>query len=277
MIPRIEHTRAASVKHYDAAMARPKRYLVADRQLRILERVAKEGSLDLQTLADDLGVSVMTIRRDVKDLSARGQLSVTRGGASVVINQDQEILTNPRALSQTKQKAAIGQYAATMVEPGDVIFIGTGSTTAQLVQFIEPNLDLTVITPSLPHATVLAARGIRVVSTGGVVEGTDLAQAGPRAIETIRNHYPSVAFIGAQGVSKEAGLTEEESTIADLNRAIIGNAERVVLLADSTKVGVRAPYRVCDLEQVTDTVTTAEGREAFAKAGLNGQFRILVA
>ena len=277
MIPRIEHTRATSVKHYDAAMARPKRYLVADRHRRILERVAKEGSLDLQSLADDLGVSVMTIRRDVKDLSGRGQLSITRGGASVVINQDQEILTNPRALSQTIQKAAIGQSAATMVEPGQVIFIGTGSTTAQLVQFLDPNVDLTVITPSLPHATVLAARGIKVISTGGEVEGSDLAQSGPHAIETIKRHYPTFAFIGAQGVSGQAGLTETESHIAELNRAVVANAERVVLLTDSTKIGVREPYRVCDLGDVTDVVTTAEGKAAMAKAGLGGKFRIQVA
>lgn len=277
MIPRIEHTRATSVKHYDAAMARPKRYLVADRHRRILERVAKEGSLDLQSLADDLGVSVMTIRRDVKDLSGRGQLSITRGGASVVINQDQEILTNPRALSQTIQKAAIGQVAATMVEPGQVIFIGTGSTTAQLVQFLDPNVDLTVITPSLPHATVLAARGIKVISTGGEVEGSDLAQSGPRAIESIERHYPDLAFIGAQGVSTRAGLTETESHIAELNRAVVANAERVVLLADSTKIGVREPYRVCDLADVTDVVTTQEGKAAMAKAGLTGTFQVQVA
>lgn len=265
------------VKHYDAAMTRPKRYLAADRQRRILERVAKEGSLDLQSLADDLNVSVMTIRRDVKDLSARGQLSVTRGGASVIVNQDQEILTNPRALNQTVQKAAIGQFAATMVDPGDVIFIGSGSTTAQLAQFLDPSLDLTVITPSLPHATVLAARGIRVISTGGVVEGTDMAQSGPQAIQTIKRHYPKFAFIGAQGVSAEAGLTEVESTIAELNRAVIGNAERVVLLADSTKIGVRHPFRVCDLAQVCELVTTAEGYDAVVEAGLAGALDIQVA
>lgn len=258
-------------------MPSPRRYLVADRHLRILELVAKEGSLDLQTLADDLGVSVMTIRRDVKDLSARGQLSVTRGGASVIITQDQEILTNPRALSQTTQKAAIGQYAATMVQPGDVIFIGTGSTTAQLVQFLEPGLNLTVMTPSLPHATVLAARGFRVISTGGAVAGTDLAQSGPWAIEAIRQHYPKFAFIGAQGVAAETGLTETESTIADLNKAAVDNAANPILLVDSTKIGAREPYRVCALDRIAQLVTTNAGHAALADAGLVDQLPVKVA
>jgi DeoR/GlpR family transcriptional regulator of sugar metabolism len=258
-------------------MPKARRYLVVDRHLRILELVAKEGSLDLQTLADDLGVSVMTIRRDVKDLSARGQLSVTRGGASVIITQDHEILTNPRALNQTTQKAAIGQFAATMVEAGDVMFIGTGSTTAQLAQFLDPGLGLTVVTPSLPHATVLAARGINVISTGGAVEGTDLAQSGPWAIEAIRQHYPRFAFIGAQGVAPDPGLTEIESTIAELNRVAVDHAEQAILLADSTKVGVRAPYRVCPIDRIDQIVTTTGGHQALVDLGLTDRLPVLVA
>lgn len=243
-------------------MSEPKRFLVADRQRRILEHVATTGSADLNSLADDLGVSVMTIRRDVKDLAARGQLNITRGGATVVINQDQDILTNPRALSQSVQKAAIGQRAAAMVVPGDVIFIGTGSTTAQLAQFLDPSTKLTVITPSLPHATVLAARGVSVISTGGIVQGADLAQSGPQALETIARHHPRLAFIGAQGVSLAAGLTETDAYIADLNRAAIAHCEGVVLLADSTKVGRLCPFRVCDLSEISSLITTAEGSAA---------------
>jgi len=257
-------------------MARQKRYLVADRHRRILERIAQEGSLDLQSLADDLGVSVMTIRRDVKDLSTRGQVSITRGGASVVVNQDQEILTNPRAINQTKQKAAIGQCAATLVQPGEVIYIGTGSTTAQLVQFLDPQLNPTVITSSLPHATVLAARGIRVISTGGEVTGTDLAQSGPKAIATIREHFPTTAFIGAQGVSARAGLTELESTIADLNREVVANAKRVVLLVDSSKIEVSAPFRVCDLAAIAELVTTPLGKDRAVAAGIADGLRIRI-
>ena len=249
---------------------------MADRHRRILERVAQEGSLDLQSLAEDLGVSVMTIRRDVKDLSARGQISTTRGGASVIVNQDHELLTNPRAVNQTLQKAMIGQFAASLVQSGEVIYMGTGSTAAQLVQFLDPNMDITVITPSLPHATVLASRGITVISTGGVVAGTDLAQSGTRAIETIEQHFPITAFIGAQGVSAEAGLTETESTIADLNRAAVAHCGRVVLLADSTKIGVREPYRVCNIADVAEVVTTAAGGDRMREAGMASLVKIHV-
>lgn len=255
-------------------MSQPKRFLAADRQRRILERVAKDGSADLQGLADDLGVSVMTIRRDVKDLAARGQLNLTRGGATVVINQDQEILTNPRALSQAVEKAAIGQFAASMVDPGDVIFIGTGSTTAQFVQFLDPSVNITVITPSLPHATVLAARGVSVISTGGIVQGSDLAQSGPQALETIARHHPRFAFIGAQGVSVDAGLTEIEATIADLNRAAVANSGAVILLADSTKIGQDRPFRVAALGEVAAMVTTTEGAAAAERHGLSGVCKI---
>lgn len=249
-------------------MSGPKRFLVADRQRRILEHVATTGSADLSSLADDLGVSVMTIRRDVKDLAARGQLNITRGGATVVINQDRDILTNPRALSQSVQKAAIGQRAAAMVVPGDVIFIGTGSTTAQLAQFLDTSLNVTVITPSLPHATVLAARGVSVISTGGIVQGSDLAQSGPLALETIARHHPRLAFIGAQGVSLGAGLTEIDAYIADLNRAAIAHADDVIVLVDSTKIDKACPFRVCDLSEVSTLVTTPEGQAASESSGI---------
>lgn len=273
----MEPTLKAAVKHYDAAMSQPKRFLAADRQRRILERVAKVGSADLQSLADDLGVSVMTIRRDVKELASRGQLNITRGGATVMIGQDQEILTNPRALSQVVEKAAIGQCAAEMVAPGDVIFIGTGSTTAQFVQFLDPGMNITVITPSLPHATVLAARGVSVISTGGIVQGSDLAQSGPQALEMIARHHPRFAFIGAQGVSLEAGLTETEATIADLNRAAVGHAGSVILLADSTKIGRTCAFRVSELAEVATLVTTPEGAAAAADHGLDAICKIQTA
>jgi len=249
------------------------RLLMAERQRRILERVAEAGSLDLASLAEDLGVSVMTVRRDVKDLSARGRLSLTRGGATVAVIHDQELLTNPRAVAQADEKALIGRRAAALVQPGEVVFLGTGSTTAQLVAFLDPGLQPTVITASLPHATVLASRGVHVISTGGVVAGADLAQSGPRALDTIHQYVPGTAFIGAQGVCPQAGLTEAEPTIAEINRAAIGVCERVVLLIDSTKVGRRHPYRVASLTVVSEILTTTLGHRRAADLGWSARDR----
>lgn len=241
---------------------------MAERHRRILERVAQQGSVDLSRLAEELRVSVMTIRRDVKDLAARGHLHLTRGGATVVVSQDQEPLTNPRALTEAAEKALIGQRAAALIEREEVIFLGTGSTTAQLVAFLDTAIRPTVITASLPHATVLASRGVRVISTGGTVAGSDLAQSGPRALETIAQHFPRTAFIGAQGVCPRAGLTEAESTIAEINRAILRTCERVLLLADSTKFGQRHPYRVGAVEAVGEIITSPAGHARMAALGL---------
>lgn len=242
-----------------------RRLLSVERHQRILERVASENAVDFASLANELGVSSMTVRRDLRILEEAGYLKTTRGGASAQLINSQDILLNPRAMDQTLAKTQIGQYAATLIEQGEVIFLGTGSTTAVFAQFLPNNLDITVITPSLAHASLLASRGVEVISTGGSVKTADLAQTGVIAQDAIQRFMATRAVIGSGGVSKKNGLTEFDQVIADINRAIVEHSEEVIVLIDPSKTSVAANYRVSGIEVVDEFVTSNEGAEALRR------------
>ena len=251
-----------------------RRLLSVERHQKILERVASESAVDFVSLAEELGVSSMTIRRDVRILEEAGHITTTRGGASAQVTNTKDILTNPRAQDQSAAKAQIGQFAASLIEKGEVIFLGTGSTTAVFAQFLPSNLDLTVITPSLPHASVLASRGLNVVSTGGVVATADLAQTGVIAQEVLQRFFATRAIIGTGGVSKIGGLTEFDQSVADLNRVMVERSEEVMVLVDPSKSGVTANFRVAGIEVVEEFITSNEGRKMLEKE-LGSSARVL--
>lgn len=243
-----------------------RRLLSSERHQKILERVASEAAVDFASLADELRVSSMTVRRDVRILEEQGYIKMTRGGASAQLIHTHDILVHPRALDQGIAKSQIGQYAASLIEDGEVIFLGTGSTTAAFAQFLPNTLGITVITPSLPHASLLASRGVKVISSGGVVETEDMAQTGAIAQEVLSRFVASRAIIGSGGVSKNEGLTEFDLVIADINRTIIQQSEEVIVLVDSSKAGVVANYRVAGINKVDEFVTTVEGRPLLERA-----------
>jgi DeoR/GlpR family transcriptional regulator of sugar metabolism len=241
-----------------------KRLLSAERLNIILERVSAKTAVDYESLAIELNVSKMTVRRDVQDLVSQGYMKVTRGGASAkIINRD--ILLNPRSMDQSIAKSKIGQFAASLIEDGETIFLGPGSTTAAFAQFLPNNLNLTVITASLPHASILVSRGIKVISIGGIISTLDMAASGIIALETIDRFFATRTVIGAGGLSKKIGLTERDQEIADLNRAMVARCESLMVLLDSSKINLSAPFQVCGAEAVDEFITTTEGRALIAQ------------
>ena len=229
-----------------------KRLLSAERLNIILERVSAKTAVDYESLAIELNVSKMTVRRDVQDLVSQGY-----------INRD--ILLNPRSMDQSIAKSKIGQFAASLIEDGETIFLGPGSTTAAFAQFLPNNLNLTVITASLPHASILVSRGIKVISIGGIISTLDMAASGIIALETIDRFFATRTVIGTGGLSKKIGLSERDQEIADLNRAMVERCESLMVLLDSSKINLSAPFQVCGAEAVDEFITTTEGRALIAE------------
>jgi DeoR family transcriptional regulator, fructose operon transcriptional repressor len=251
-----------------------RKLLASERQQKILEWVASEEAIDYGTLARFFDVSVMTVRRDVRQLVDQGYMTMTRGGATAHLSRSLDILVNPRAFDSSVAKARIGEFAARSMVQGQVIFVGTGSTTARFIQYLNPDQDLTVITPSLPHASYLATRDIRVISTGGLVATEDLAQTGSLAAATISRFHVDLAVIGAKGISRAAGLSEADHEIAELNRIMREHAEKTWILADASKVGLKYPFHASQIDEVTAIVTTHDGVEAF-QAEVRGECEIM--
>jgi DeoR/GlpR family transcriptional regulator of sugar metabolism len=251
--------------------------LAVDRHHRILERVAVEQSIDYASLAAEFGVSPMTIRRDIKQLVGEGYLRTVRGGATAHLTRSFDLVLGQRSLTHATEKRLIGRRAVALIEPGETIFLGIGSTVAQFAQFLPANLDVTVVTPSLAHASLLASRNVRVVSTGGMVTGEELSQTGALAERGIDRFHATTAVLGAAGISRRAGVTDLDPDQADLSGRMIERAERTIILADGSKAGVAAPCVVCPLDRISLLVTDPDGASAMAQECSLSRVQLVIA
>lgn len=240
--------------------------LASERRKLILERVAERQSIEAQSLADELGVSVMTIRRDIKRLEQDGFLRQTYGGATVHITKSVELGFNSRALQLSAQKRQIGAHAASLIEPGQTLFLGEGTTTAQFAQFLPPHPHLLVITASLSHASLLASRNIRVIVVGGKLDADELTMTGPIAEETVQRFFADLCVLGAAGLDPLVGVTELDHEVAALHRLMMERSRRTLMLADHSKLGYRAPAVVAPASTVATLVTDEAAPPALLEA-----------
>jgi DeoR/GlpR family transcriptional regulator of sugar metabolism len=227
----------------------------ADRRHTILARVAEEQTIHVAELARDLGCSEMTIRRDIRRLERDGFLRQTYGGATAHLTRSFDISFNARAMLAAREKRLIGMRAAELVETARVLFLGIGSTAEQFARYLPARSGLTVITPSLPIASLLGTRPFRVVTLGGAVLRDELTCVGPIAVGTLAHYRFDAAVIGAAGLSARWGITELTEEEAAVQRAALERTERVIVIADGSKVGTTTPIVVGPASLVTTLVT----------------------
>ncbi|RKS80247.1 DeoR/GlpR family transcriptional regulator of sugar metabolism [Motilibacter peucedani] len=210
----------------------------AERRRLISELVRSSGAVSLRDLAQLTGTSEVTVRRDLRHLEAEGLLSRRHGGA-VAPESLQEPTHSEKAHVAAAEKAAIAAAAAELVEDGDAIVLGAGTTTQALARRLTRKRDLTVVTNSLLVAQALArAPGVDVVMTGGSLRGSIYALVGGDAEHALSGLRVSTAFMSGNGLTAERGLSTPSMLVAGVDRAIAAAARRVVVLADHTKVGI---------------------------------------
>ncbi len=242
----------------------------AERQKLIVAELAASPAVRISTMARKLAVSTETLRRDLDDLTRRGLVARTYGGAASVASQPP--FADRRARSVT-ERARIGHRAAGLVEAGATVMIDSGTTTVHLAQaLVERDLPLTVITNSFGVAGVLVeAPRIRVLFAPGDVSRRERGAYGPETSAFLSRFHADIAFIGASGLTVD-GPTDVESGAAWVKRAMIARAARRVLLVDHTKFHRRHLERVCGLDEidaiVTDAVPDALLAEALTRAGV---------
>lgn len=245
------------------------------RRARILELLRQERAVRTEHVAQKLGVSVETIRRDLEHLDHAGELVRVYGGAIPV---DMAPAAEPpfeaRSVLAAESKGAIGRAAAELASDARTLFLDLGTTAMQVASAISVPPPLTVVTPSMRVAEILTTKSsITTVVPGGIVRGGDLSISGGQAVEFMRDISPDLALLGSGGVSIERGLTDFELNEVPLKRVALANSSRAYVLADSSKINRVAPYRVCDLAELTGIVTddgiSTEHREAFEAAGLD--------
>jgi DeoR/GlpR family transcriptional regulator of sugar metabolism len=252
--------------------------LAQQRQAAILDRVRAAGGVRVSELAAEYNVSDMTIRRDLEALADRGLIAKVHGGATTVTpGSAHEPGFAAKSVRQQAEKAAMAMRAAALVSPGDAIALSAGTTTAGLAQRLVDVPALTVVTNSIPVADIFYRAGRpdqTVVLTGGTRTPSD-ALVGPVAVAAIGTLHLDMLFLGVHGMSERAGYTTPNLMEADVNRALVQAAERLVVLADHTKWGTVGISSIVPLHRA-DVVITDDGIDDTARAVLAEQVNDLM-
>jgi DeoR/GlpR family transcriptional regulator of sugar metabolism len=252
--------------------------LARQRQERILEEVRLAGGARVSDLVDLLGVSDMTVRRDISALARKGLVARVHGGATALSGRsaDEPGFAVKSGL-QPHEKGAIAAEAVALVQPGDSVALSAGTTTFAVAMQLRHVPGLTVVTNSLPVAEVLhegAREDLTVVLTGGVRTPSD-ALVGPVAVATLRTMHVDWLFLGVHGFDERAGFTTPNLVEAETNRALISSARQVVVTADSTKWGIVGLSSMARLDEV-DVLITDDGLNPDAARVLSARVGRLV-
>jgi DeoR family transcriptional regulator, aga operon transcriptional repressor len=228
-----------------------------DRRHRILERVAAEQTIHVADIARELDVSEMTIRRDIRRLERDGFLRQTYGGATAHVTRSFDVSFNARALQHPREKRLIGIAALELIGDARLVYLGIGTTAEQVARYLPARDDLAIVTASLPIASLLGTRPVRVTVLGGRVLRDELHCVGPIAVRTLERFRFDLAIVGAAGLSERWGLTELTDEEAEVQRTAIDRAERVVVIADGSKLGAVTPAVVAAADRIDAIVTDA--------------------
>lgn len=221
----------------------------------IVNAVRERGFLSVADLARDLGVSDMTVRRDLRRLQDRGEVRMVHGGASLPHGTLQTPSFIARAGAQAQPKRAMAACALTLLQHGDTVAIDSGTTAFELAAALPESFTGTVVTHSVPILSTLLHRpGIRVIGLGGQLHPPSQAFIGPMTVAAAGGLKVRIAFIGAAAVD-ESGVYVDADIERETKLALMDIAERVVLLADSSKFTEPAPVRLCTLDRVGSLVT----------------------
>src|SRR5256885_4959294 len=212
--------------------------LAAERRRLIAESIRSKGVVSVAQMADALGTTEITLRRDLRSMAREGLLVRTHGGAVLPAALGHEPSYTEKARQAGVERAGIAEIAAAMVRPGESIVLGPGTTTLALARLLVHSPELTVVTNSLLVAQALMeASRVEVILTGGTLRRSIHALVGPATEESVRALRASQAFISGNGFSAERGLSTPSPLVAATDRAIAGAAQQVVVLADHTKIG----------------------------------------
>ncbi|MFE5029829.1 DeoR/GlpR family DNA-binding transcription regulator [Streptomyces sp. NPDC056656] len=226
------------------------------RRREILTLARAKGSVDVTTLSSGLGVSPETVRRDLRSLEEHGLVKRTHGGAFPVESAAYETTLADRTQRQLPQKMRIASAGANLLRGAETVFVDEGFTPQLLAEALPDSRPLTVITASLTTAVVLSARpNISVVQLGGRVRRGTMATIGHDCTRMLAALVFDLAFIGANGISREHGLTTPDTMVGEVKAQAVRSAKRRVLISVSRKFGTVSFSRFAEISDFEAIVT----------------------
>ncbi|WP_406210283.1 DeoR/GlpR family DNA-binding transcription regulator [Kitasatospora sp. NBC_01560] len=252
-----------------------------ERWTRLLEVLGDRGRLEVSEAAVLLGVSAATVRRDMDELAGQQLLVRTRGGA-VLSGVAYDLPLRYKTARRADEKLRIARAAAALVPPGAVVGLSGGTTTSEVARELATRADLaehtkgialTVVTNAINIAGELAVRPhVKTVVTGGVARPSSYELTGPMATMVLQGISLDYAILGVNAVDTRNGAATHDEGEASANRAMAQRADKVIIVADSTKIGRRAFAQVCTVHEfavlVTDKEAPDEAVEQFTAHGI---------
>lgn len=241
--------------------------LPAERQQRILEILRENFTIRGSRLSEMLGVSEMTIRRDLDVLEKRGLVERTHGGAFFRQERVAGKFFYKNAIKENlNEKKQIAQRAVAMIEPNDTVYIGEGTGAALIVRYMKPDLPCTIYTNNLGVIAEANDIAAEIMILGGSYNSATHSLTGLVTMEMIRQVNATKVFLGADGLSLSAGMTTPNHQIAIIDRCMIQNTHgKVIILSNHTKFGLIAEMTITPLKQIDVLITDRKIPEDFQR------------
>lgn len=228
-----------------------------ERRQSILDAVESAGFVSVTELTRRLGVSDMTVRRDLRKLAVQGGVRIVHGGVSALRQHLHSPEFTARADENADAKRAIGQTAASGLSPTGAVAVDAGTTTYAAVQALPDGFRGTLVTHSIPVMQLALTRGLgRVVGLGGELLADSQAFIGPRTVEATKGLRVETLLLGAAAAA-DRGIYVATDNERPTKLALMSIAERIVLLLDASKFSASAPVLLCGWEDVAEVVTDA--------------------
>ena len=249
---------------------------ISERHQQIIKRLKGEGKVNIQELSEEMKVSSVTIRKDLKFLEERNLLFRTRGGGSLNNPYTIERSINEKALINAVEKQNIAKAALSLIDSQDSLIIGSGTTVFELAKQLYPSQPMMVITPAAKVTLELSNRpNIELFQLGGTVRPKSSSVVGPTAESALINVSCGLLFMGVDGIDSEFGLSTTNLNEASLGLKMVESAQTVAVLADHSKFNKKGLGKICGLDKVHFVITDVKA-PARAMLEENG-IRVIVA
>jgi DeoR family transcriptional regulator, fructose operon transcriptional repressor len=233
--------------------------LTPERHRIILELLKEKETVKLHEFVEATSSSESTIRRDLSELEKSNQLKRVHGGASLLRQKGEELSISEKSTKNLQEKDMIAKYAASLIRNGDCIFLDAGTTTFQMIQYIEAK-DIKVVTNGLTHLEALLNKNIDTYLTGGYIKQKTKALIGRGAIDGLNAYQFDKSFIGVNGIHPTYGFTTPDPEEAAIKSLAIQLGQSGYVLADHSKLHEVTFAKVADLIEAT-LLTNEDNKE----------------
>jgi DeoR/GlpR family transcriptional regulator of sugar metabolism len=249
-----------------------------ERQSNIINLLVRQGRLSVGEIVEQFKVSEATARRDLEALSEQGKLQRVHGGAIFSQQAPPELPILQRTQDQAEKKARIGRRAAELVNDGETVFLGSGSTVLEVAHHLKHRRGLTVITNSLPVLNALSGLpDVQVIALGGVLRDSELSFIGHLTEQALAEVHADRVIVGVHAISLEHGLTNDYLPETMTDRAILKAGGEVILTADHTKINTISTAFLAPITSIHTLVTDQDAPAEFVTALESQGIKVIIA